>query len=152
MKVQSLISNKISSFNEELRHATGSTEDFITLQILLTSANAINNNKDLDSGLYILWHTKISSVKSMKPSNKKLKITHTDLKDYAALVFDVEISDATEGYLVITDTATGKKFVSADDYESSLLNDTNFKNYFTNKPAGFTVKSVNCSTSRYPCQ
>lgn len=152
MNVQSLISNKISSFNEELRHATGSTEDFITLQILLTNANAINNNKDSDSELYILWHTKISSLKSMKPSTKKLKITHTDTKEYSALVFDIEMDDTTEGYLVITDKATGKKFESADDYESSLLKDKNFKDYIKGKPSGFSVKSVNCSTSRYPCQ
>jgi hypothetical protein len=156
MKVQALISNELSSFNDELKTFTGSSEDFITLQVLLTNGNSINNNRDSDSELYILWHVIKNTIISRKVTTNKIVVTQNDAAATQYNVFTVEINlpANTIGYLVISNL--DKTFKSADSYEISRLNDAKFKNYImkkkeTLKDPTFTAKSVNCSTSRYPC-
>ncbi|PWK28887.1 hypothetical protein LV89_00440 [Arcicella aurantiaca] len=156
MKVQALISKELSSFNDELKNFTGSTEDFITLQVLLTNGNSINNNRDKDSELYILWHVIKSTIINREETKHEIVVTQNDVAATEHKVFTVEVNleDDTTGYLVISNS--DKTFKSADSYEISRLNDTKFKNYImkkreTLKDLTFTAKSVNCSTSRYPC-
>jgi hypothetical protein len=154
MKVQAIISKDISSFNDVLKQKTGSTKDFITLQVLLTDSNAINNNKDVDSELYILWHTKQNAIRSRTVTTRKISVTEAVTNKVSEVfAFDIEINDNEAGYLVISDPLT-KVFKDREMYRSSRLDNVTFKDYIVQKKKAdptFTAKGVNCSTSRYPC-
>jgi hypothetical protein len=153
MNVLALINGKVSHFNDRVKAdpsvVNPNNEDFITLQVLFDSnISNLDNRNASDDDKFILYHAKQSSIKSMKPANKKITITDKAGIVHEAPVFKVNIDDLKNGVLAISNPDT-KVYQRCLDFEPARLSQDKVR--ATIIAAGLTFKSANCSYSRFPC-
>lgn len=153
-ELKALISRATSHFNNELKAKHVLNENLITLQVLLTNDKKINNNNDSHADKYVLWHVPLSAIQSNSDSADTCEVTEKGSnKKVTPKIKFIKVSDDCEGYVAISDPVT-QAYVNSEPYTVNQLTSAGFSAYIsikkTNDPS-FSAKSVNCSTSRYPC-
>ncbi len=156
VELKALISRATSHFNDEIKKNNPLvTENLITLQVLLTNDKKINNNNDTHADRYILWHIPLSAIQSNSDSADTCEVIEKGIggKKVTPKIKIIKVADDCKGYLAISDPNT-QAYVSSESYRLNQLTSAEFSAYIsrkkTNDPS-FSAKSVNCSTSRYPC-
>ena len=155
VELKALISRATSHFNDEIKKDKVLTENLITLQVLLTNDKKINNNDDTHANRYILWHVPLSAIQGNSDSADTCEVTEKGIgnKKVSTKIKSIKVSDDCEGYVAISDSVT-QAYVSSESYPVDELTFAGFSDFIKEKKKtdpSYSAKSVNCSTSRYPC-
>jgi hypothetical protein len=154
VELKALISRAISHFNDEIKKDKVLTENLITLQVLLTNDKKINNNDDTHTNRYILWHVPLSAIQSNSDSADTCEVTEKGSnKKVTPKIKSIKVLDDCVGYVAKSDPTT-QAYVSSESYTVNQLTSAEFSDYIKEKKKtdpSYSAKSVNCSTSRYPC-